>query len=194
MTTRKVKANTSTLPALEQALLSIVDPLIKTLDFDIDDTGNHQPPMEARDTGTDRPSQRDMGLRVLIGQICQTLHTQTYGAINTRNGNKLPNAKEHLDASEQRLADMRNRIEDGTLSSQDLTAIHWFKVNEARFEMLNDLLGAFTFIHHTVTGEKWKPYERKAEPEVKVSEEEKVRLLAMLAKAGAKNKAAVVAA
>ncbi len=170
---------------LSSVLLTTVEPLVHALDSRVNEMGDQ---VTQPDAGHDQPSTRDMGLRIILGNILQTLHNQCYGVLNTRTGTKMPNAKEQLDTSEQRLANMADRITNGTTTEADLTAIHWFNVNEARFAFLNQMISAYADVYKKVTNEEWKPFERREMPPVKVDDATQARLLAVLKKAGEKNK------
>ncbi len=167
---------------LVTALLAAVEPLVKALDYNIGEG--------EQDAGLDLPSMKDVGLRILLGQTLQNFHNQTFGNIKTSTGSSIENVKQRLDRSEEQMAKIGDRISDvASLTNQDMNAIHWFQVNEARFHFHNDIIGALATVYERVTHETWKPYERKDTPAIKVSDEEAARLKEMLTKAMERNKA-----
>lgn len=168
---------------LVAALIATFDPVIKAIDYNVGEG--------EQDAGLELPSMKDVGLRIILGQTLQNLHNQTFGNIKTSSGSNIDNAKQRLDRSEEQMAKIGDRISDvASLTTQDMNAIHWFQVNEALYNALNDLIGAFATVYRRITNEDWKPYERKDAPKVTVSPEEGERLKEMLARAMRKNVAA----
>ena len=178
MPTKAAPKNNIVVSSLDAVVLTMLEPVIAALDHQVNEFGEV---VETHiDAGHEKPSQRDMMLRIVLGNILQTLHNQAYGALNTRSGTKMPNAKEQLDTSEQRVAEMMNRIEDSSLTERDLVTLHWFKVNEAKFTWLNEMITGFNTVYKKLTNETWKPYVQAEQKKLDISEEEKKRLLALV--------------
>lgn len=157
------------------ALLALVEPVVNALDC-MSGTGEG-------DTGQATPSQRDMSLRIVLGGMCQNIHNQLYGEIISGNGQKLPNAKDRLMESEQRVADIGDRLANNDLTNADMRAIDWLRVNEARYAMYHEILSSATTLYAEITGEQWKPYIRddnKKAPK-KIGEADKAKLMELIA-------------
>lgn len=174
---RKVTTKELNHYGLAAVIMTSLDPLIKALNSQVDEMGGEAANL---DTGNDLPSTKDMGIRIVLGNIIQNLHNQCYGAINSKTGVKMPNAKEQFDSSEQRLAAMADRLTNGTTTEADLVTLHWFNINEARFNFLNDMISAYAEVYRKVTNEDWKPFERKDTPPVELTEEMKAAAMASL--------------
>ena len=161
---------------LYTALSSLCTPVIEALDG--------MAGQGEGDSGQALPSQRDMSLRIVIGGICQNVHNQLYGEIISGNGQKLPNIKDRLDDSEERVANISDRLRDDMLTNADMKAIEWLKVNEARYGMYHEILSAASTLYADVTGESWKPYIKDdAKTAAKtVSGADKEKLMALMAR------------
>lgn len=161
---------------LYTALASLCTPVVEALDG-MAGSGEG-------DSGQALPSQRDMSLRIVLGGICQNVHNQLYGEIISGNGQKLPNIKNRLDDSEERVANIGDRLRDDMLTNADMKAIEWLKVNEARYGMYHEILSAASTLYADVTGESWKPYikdDAKAAAKT-VSADQKEKLMALMAR------------
>ena len=157
----------NSMDVLAHAILSSFEPLIHALDGQVDDTGVIQVLPDAADTGHERPSQRDNGMRFLIGGICQSIWRQNHGVITDKKGNVYDNSKQRLARSEKDRAAIAEKLINNELDTDDLKAIHWFKVNEARYHAQEDLLLAFSQVYNIIFGEPWKPYGDEAKADVK---------------------------
>ena len=150
---------------LSVAMTNILDPLVKMLDYNV---GKGE-----ADAGMQTPSMRDIGLRIILGNFIQTLHNQTYGSVQSSNGTSYDNAQTRMEKSEKQVADIitnrRNEhkeeeafvLSDLNLTPKELSALHWFDVNESRLAAYDQMLTAFKDVYVGLTGEDWKPYERK---------------------------------
>lgn len=136
--------------------LTAIEPLMNALNMDVGEGD--------QDTGHELPSQKDIGIRIVIGGICQVLHNQLFGDMQTSTGSKIPNVYRRFKDSEEHVGskEFQERMKDGTMSNSDLKALDWFGKNEARFDWLSEMHNTYTELFERVTGEKWKPYERKA--------------------------------
>ena len=179
MAPRKSNTTNNGQSALITSIMASIDPLISAINYG---QGEGE-----KDNGQDLPSTKDAGLRIVISQTCQNFHNQCYGNINTNTGTKLDNAKERLDKSEEQIARIGDRISDvSAWTTQDMTAMHWFDVNEARFNFLNEMLSAWSTVYYQIFNETWKPYERKDTPKVSISADEEKRIKDLLARAMAR--------
>lgn len=135
------------------------------------------------DSGQALPSQKDMSLRIILGGIAQNVHNQLYGEIISGNGQKLPNVKDRLDDSENRVADIGDRLANDMLTNADMRAIEWLRVNEARYAMYHEILSATTTLYAEITGETWKPYVRDDAKSSgkKLDDENKSKLMSLIA-------------
>jgi hypothetical protein len=152
MSAKNVLANST----LYTALVTAIEPLVNALDMDVGEGD--------QDTGHERPSQKDVGIRIVIGGICQVLHNQLFGDYTTSTGSKVPNIYRRFMDSEEHVGskEFQERVENGTMSTADMKALDWYAKNEARFNWLTELDNVFKQQYQDVTGETWKPYERKA--------------------------------
>lgn len=162
---------TITISPIEVSLRALFEPLVNALDYetavttydngvdkDNADTkrrmvSTQQARTQVSDTGHDLPSTRDMGLRIILSQLCQTMHSQTLGVINTKTGSTIPNARERYEESQKQIEQMETR----ELSGDMLRAMHYFEVNKTRYEAYNELMVALKTIYEEVTREKWQP-------------------------------------
>lgn len=137
------------------AALAAIEPLINALDMDVGE--------DDQDTGHELPSQKDIGIRIVLGGICQVIHNQLFGNYTTSTGSKVPNVYQRFMDSEEHIGskEFQERSEDGNLSSADMKALDWYAKNEARFNWLTEMHNVYCELYEQTTGEKWKPYERK---------------------------------
>lgn len=137
------------------AAMTAVEPLINALNSNVGEGD--------QDTGHELPSQRDVGIRIVVGGICQVLHNQLFGQFETSSGSKIQNVFQRFMDSEERTGsrEFLERVENGVLTRQDLSALDWYAKNEARFNWLTEMHNVYTEMYENITGEKWKPYERK---------------------------------
>lgn len=135
--------------------LTALEPLLNALDMDVGEGD--------QDTGHERPSQKDVGIRIVLGGICQVLHNQLYGDYTTSTGSKVPNVFRRFMDSEEHVGskEFQERVENGTMSTADMKAVDWYAKNEARFNWLCEMDNVYKEIYQRATGETWKPYERK---------------------------------
>jgi hypothetical protein len=155
--------NLTHLPAIVQSLLETFEPLVSSLDGETNDYGNLQKRMAHADAGYELPSSKDNGMKFLIGGICQSIWRQTHGVIKNKDGQVFDNVKQRLAASEKLRDEVARNIEKGIIDERDLKTIHWFKVNEARYEAHENLLQAFATLYHHIFNEAWKPYNNEVE-------------------------------
>lgn len=160
----KIKTNTNS--AYLAAALAAIEPLINALDMDVGEGD--------QDTGHERPSQRDVGIRIVLGGFCQSLHNQLFGEYTTSTGSKIPNVYQRFMDSEEHTGskEFQQRLEDGNLSQADMKALDWYAKNEARFNWLTEMHNVYCELYENVTGEKWKPYV-KAATETKMTDNRK---------------------
>lgn len=151
------------------AALASIEPLTNALDMDVGEGD--------QDTGHDLPSQKDVGIRIVIGGICQVLHNQLFGDYTTSTGSKVPNVYRRFMDSEEHVGskEFQERVENGTMSNSDMKALDWYAKNEARFNWLTEMHNVYCELYEQTTGEKWKPYERK-QPESKLDDKRKALL------------------
>lgn len=120
------------------------------------------------DTGQDRKSQKDAGLRVLLGLLTQTVYTQTYGKIP----GDIPNAKDRCDDSLHRINKLYDkwRQEDGNPDFDAivtdpgyLRTLEWQAVNEARLNVQHDYYSQLRHAYKEITGVEWEPREMRTQ-------------------------------
>ena len=146
----KIKTN------LFAALAAVFQPLVDALDMD---SGKGTD----KDNGQDYPSQKDVGLRIVIGGLCNVIHGQLHGNYETSTGSKIPNVFQRYHDSLDQIStpEFQERLNSGTMTNRDMNALDWFTKNEARFDALTELDNALKELHESITGEAFKPYERK---------------------------------
>jgi hypothetical protein len=169
------KKNTSVESLLVRGLRDTFEPLVNAL--------NEKPAllMEASaDTGHAIPATLDGGLRILLGQLCQTVYRQQYGTIRTNikkqevrgidgprtveTFNTIANNDMRLKKSEQDIAQLQQEIAEDKTSLESkyaISTLHWFGVNEARFNACGELLSSLTTLYRDIFNEEWKPLEDK---------------------------------
>lgn len=137
------------------AALAAIEPLTNALDMDVGEGD--------QDTGHELPSQKDIGIRIVLGGICQVIHNQLYGDYTTSTGSKVPNVYRRFMDSEEQVGskEFQERAENGVLSNADMKALDWYAKNEARFNWLSEMDNVYKEMYQQATGETWKPYERK---------------------------------
>lgn len=164
MSRKAKKVSNTPVDLLTMALIQTFEPLVNALDFDMDNFGYAQKPNEDTDTGGQTASQRDNGIRFLVSGICQAIWRQNHGVITDKKGNVYDNSRQRLMRSEKQKAELeKNFAQDVT--SDDLSVLYWFKVNEERYHVQENILSAFTTLYRHITGEDWKPYGEKAADE-----------------------------
>lgn len=183
--------------SMEAAVLEAIEPLIKLVD---ENPRRWNDEKGESDTGHEQRSQGDMGLRILLSQLCLTVHRQLKGVLNTRTGQKIDNAIERVKRSQDILSSFEKRYSgdvDAMFADPDyLVQMHWFQVNVEREKMLGQFLDAFQGAYEVVTkGEKWVPLTQEElaaqrgqrTADLRISDEEKNRLLALRERAMAKS-------
>ena len=132
-------------------------------------------------TGMDLPSTKDMGLRIYLGQVIQTIHSQLYG-YTTTSGKNYAGALSYLTEAEYRVNSpgFILRAEQDTLSAADMKAFHYLELAEARVNMMTEHLQAMKEVYKNVTREDWKPYNAEA-PATAVTKATKEDIKAKLA-------------
>lgn len=191
---------------LLRGLRDIFEPLIAALD--------NKPALLASadaDTGHEAPSTQDIGLKILLGQTIQNLWRQQYGLIKTKrtfrnvkmsdgswkqveNFSTIMNNDQRLKKSQDDVQYLQDEISGNRVSmtsKQALTTLHYFEVNEARFNATSELLGAYTTFYREVFKEDWKSSEEPANKEetkkIEIAPEENSRLVALMERITSRN-------
>lgn len=179
--------------SLSESTLSVLEPLTKALDDNAFLVGNEG---DSGDTGHDLPSTKDISLRIVLGRICQMLHDQTCGTINTGGARQILNAKDRMYQSDMDLAAHQKRYagEDGepdfTMMAGDPRTYklqYWCGVNNERYTAYQEMLDQFKLVYKTVTRENWVPMENSNSPVKKIdpktlSDEQRERMEAAMKK------------
>lgn len=189
------KTNTKHMDVLANSILITVEPLVKALNFSMDDFGINQEQSAEADTGAETPAMRDNGLRFLLGGFCQTLWRQNYGVIRSKDGKQTySNATQMLARSKttKELVETKMGKDISLVVDSDLEALRWFRINEERVVMIDAMLDAFKTVYREVFHEDWKPVEVSADTESKkkalnLTAEEMAKYLKLLGVAAAKN-------
>ncbi len=159
------------------ALLLSLEPLMQALD-----TNPFRFTSRENDTGIERNSTNDQGIRITLDVMLRWCHTQLYGTRTSTNGVKINNVKEMLDRSQHQLfsliEDKHKGDREGANADPEVErAVHWLAVNEARFNFLHDIYDAFSSMHKHITGRDWKYEEfQRQEPKL-VSDKAKTSAL-----------------
>ena len=136
-------------------------PLVAALDGDEFNT----------DAGHERPSTKDASLRVVISMMIQNLHNQTVGVIN---GGAIDNTFKRVTKSEADLAELFEKHRDSTgnvdrdglnMDRRFQSAMRWYEINEQRHNVYTDACNELKTVYRNITGEDWKPMERKPQTE-----------------------------
>jgi hypothetical protein len=169
---------------LSQELFSCFEPLVKALD--------DRPALlqeASADNGQEMPSVLDSAMRYEISNMLSNLYRQNYGTITIQKKDPktgrptgatttLPNGKERLDASLMKVNEMTE-----VSTNEDFAALHWLKVNEARFDTRNNLMSAIQAVYEEIFHESWKSVEQAPITKAAakdIPQEEKDRALAEL--------------
>lgn len=161
------KTNSKHMDALSASLMMTFEPLVKALDFTLDDYGVGQEQHDAADTGHDRPSMRDNGLRFLIGSQCQAIWRQAHGVIRSKDGKTTYNNAAQMLARSKTTKSIIEQKASEAIEVEDLEALRWYRINEERLVLLDTLLDAYKTVYREIFHEDWKPMEEAAKPDVK---------------------------
>jgi len=163
------------------AIFTIIEPIIKALD----ENPNYNAGVSG-DTGHDRPSQRDVGLRILLDSWIRPLHNQLHGNITSSDNRKILNVTERMMESETQVAAHRDRFagreEDMLIDPSTFRINHWYEVNENRYNAYREMYDSLRLTYKQVTGEDWKYVEiggrGQAVDASKMADAEKAKMLA----------------
>lgn len=179
--------------SLGESLLSVLEPLQKALDDNAFLVGGEG---ESGDTGHELPSTKDISLRIVIGRMCQMMHDQTCGTINTGGARAIMNARDRARQSDDDLAAHQKRYtgEDGepdfAMMAGDPRTYklqYWCGVNNERYTAYQEILDQLKMVYKTITRENWVPMDNTNSPVKKIdpkslSDEQRERIEAAMKK------------
>lgn len=141
--------------SLDTAFLSLVDQLASTLDSKLDGTLITYTDQDSP-TGHSNPSNRDMGLRIVLGQLTQTIHNQLVPNAKSKGAIHYLNLFKETKNSDA----FKDRYAKGELMPDDLKLLKQLADQQARVEFLSMLKDTFQAAYEKTTRETWKPYVR----------------------------------
>jgi hypothetical protein len=142
-----------------QSIINLFNPLQELLDT-IPDTRNAVQKATSEDT-RDHVKRQDVGLRILLDQMCRSCWFQLHGQIiSTANKAQVPNLTQRLRNQQE---DLDNQLakygEDPELAWTEPRTIlinQWFEVAVARVESVSALFTAMKEAYDYFIGEPWK--------------------------------------
>jgi len=155
------KSSLKTSSANPYAVVLNFAPIVNVLDGDEFNT----------DAGHERPSTKDASLRVVISMMIQNLHNQTVGVIN---GGAIDNTFKRVTKSEADLAELFEKHRDSTgnvdrdglsMDRRFQSTMRWYEINQERHNAYTEACDGLKTLYRNITGEDWKPMERKAPTE-----------------------------
>lgn len=140
--------------SLDDALILLTSQLCAEIDADESGFILGSPVDSDPDSGNARPHTRDMGLRIALGQITQSIHNQIHGYGNTKG------AQHYMDLFRQSRDSngYRDRVAAGNPTGDDIKLANQLRVQKARLVYLNMLKDSFQSVYTMVTREQWKPW------------------------------------
>lgn len=153
MTTEK-----NTISKFGRSIITLFEPLQELLDTIPDTRSDSQ--KDGEDT-RDHTNRRDVGLRILLDQLCRSCHFQLYGNIvSSTSGQKVPNLTERLRDQQNRLDEQLANYENDPVNAwaapRTITMNHWFEVAVERVNSVQAAMRGFQEAYEYFQGEPWK--------------------------------------
>lgn len=160
------KSLKKSLPFAESMLASL-EPLIQILDDNPLRIPSSSIGAESLDTGHEKASAKDIGLRIMLDGWLRPIHQQLHG--KTPELTNQGYAHTTFKTSEQRLEEELGRfarrgkddryeidMDAACVDGRVMRAQSYYAINDARLAMLNEFYDSLRQVYVTVTGEQWK--------------------------------------
>jgi hypothetical protein len=143
---------------LGNVIIGVFEPLQALMDT-IPETRNDA--QQAGEDNRDHTKRTDIGLRILLDQMCRACWFQLHGSIvSNASGQKVPNLVERLNDQQNRLDNQLANFENDPVNAwadpKTILMQHWFDIAVERVNSVTAMFRALTEAYEFFTGQPWK--------------------------------------